>query len=388
MKSGLPGRAQWEEVGLKRRFALVLLVLLLSQNASAASYPLTIPFGRSWPLSIVVDSTRGLAYFDATSGDYPPTGFLFGIVNTTSHEVSKVLPLDVVAGPMALDRATGDVYVAGNESIEIFDGGTQTMGRVIEVGRGIVYMTHDGSVSPDIFFTSGNRVFALNPETGAIVNSAAVRNGAGGLALDPETGHLYVAEYPTGEIFVFQASDLSPVGIINLPFCCANRMAVNVRTHTLFATTATNLVDLIDVRAESFVRSVQAAPSNQNSTGDLAVDGTTGRVFVALSPGGSIVELDGATGAVLGSLEAEGQVAGVAVDGVSHELYATNYHQITVFDLGRSSVVLLLLAAVLAVLAVASLAVYFFIRRRDAGEGSRRRLGRETGGEPGQAAVM
>ncbi len=362
-------RGPWmKDVSLKHIAALLLLTLLLSQQATAASYPLTIQFGRSWPISIVVDSARGLAYFDATSGDYPPTGFLFGIINTTNHEVSRVLPLDVVAGPMALDQATGDVYVAGNESIEIFNGGTQSMERVIEVGRGIVDMAHDGSVSPDLFFTSGNQVFTLDPETGAVVASATVGSGAGGLALDPDTGRLYVAEYPTGEIFVFQASSLAPAGIIKLPSCCANRMAVNARTHILFATTFTNLVDLVDVEAGSFLRSVQAASSGQNSTGSLAVDNATGRVFVASYPGGSIIELDGTTGAIVGSAEASSQVAGMAVDAETHELYATNYHQITVFDVGRGSTVLLLLAAVLAAVAVTAVAVFFIVRRKEEGE--------------------
>lgn len=353
------------EVGPRHVAALFLLALLVSQQTSATSHPVTIPFGRSWPLSIVVDSARGFAYFDATSGEYPPTGFLFGVINTTSHEVLKVLPLDVVAGPMALDQASGDVYIAGNESIEVFNGGTQSMERAIAVGRGIVSMAHDGSVSPDIFFTSGNKVFALNPQTGAIAGSAIVGNGAGGLALDPTTGRLFVAEYPTGWIFVFRASNLSPAGVIRLPSCCANRMALNTKTHTLFATTRTNLVDVVDVQNDMFVRSIQVAPSSQNSTDNVAVDNATGRVFVTSSPGGSIVELDGSTGAVVGSLIATNQVAGLAVDTRTHELYATNYHQITVFDVARGRIVFFLLAIAVVAVAISVVAVFLFVKWRD-----------------------
>lgn len=344
---------------------LLIIALLVIQPANATSYPLTIPFGRSWPISVVVDSARGFAYLDATSGDYPPTGFSFGVINVTSHELVKTLALNEVPGPMALDQASGDVYVAGTSSIAILDGSNQTFTRQIEVGRPILSMAHDGTVSRDVFFTSGDSVFALDPLTGRIVGNATVEGGAGGVALDSNNGRLYVGQYPVGAIAVFQASTLAPIGAISLPSCCASQFALDTHTQILIATSGSSSVFMVDASTDRFVKSVQVAPSGQNSTNAIAFDNNTGRVYVATSPGGSIVELDGTSGAVVGTLRTVSQVAGLAIDAKTHELYATDYHQVTVFDASRSRVFLLLLVVGGAVVVVGVGLVYVIIKRRD-----------------------
>ena len=334
---------------------LLLLVLLMAQPASAATYPLTIPYGRSWPLSVVVDSERGFAYVDGSSGIYPPTGFSFGVVNVTSHELVKVLPLDEIPGVMALDQVTGDVFIAGNYSIQVFNAGNQSMGRIIAVGHPILSVAYDGSVSQDIFVTAGNQVYAVNPQSGRIMGNATIGNGANGMAIDPVSGKLFVAEYPDSEIFVFVAKDLTPIGIVKLPACCVEQLAFDQKTNLIFATTSTPFVDVVNAQTDTLVSRLQVGGSSQNSTNLVTVENQTGRVFVSSSPGGSIVELDSSGNAVVGDFKVSSQVAGIAVDSKTHELYATNYHQVTVFDLTRLGIRLLLIviAAVLIVVAVA-----------------------------------
>jgi DNA-binding beta-propeller fold protein YncE len=349
----------------RRLLTLLILLLLMAQPAESASYPIAITYGRSWPLSIVVDSKRGLAYVDATSGENPPTGFSFGIINVTSHEVAKVLPLDEIPGSMALDEANGDVFVAGNYSIEVYDGANQSFAGIIEAGHPILYMTFDGSVSQNIFFTSGDEVYALNPQTRDIVGNATVNNGPEGLALDPKNGRLYVSEYMSGEIAVFQASSLDPVGTITLPACCAALMALNTDTQVLYAATGSNYVDMISARTDTFTRSVRVAPSAQNSTNEIAVDSEIGSVYVTSSPGGSILELDGSSGAVLGTFEVQSQVAGLALDTETHELFTTNYHEITVYSATRTGFFPFVLVTGGVVVAVAIVAVFLVIKWRN-----------------------
>ena len=336
--------------------SLLLFGLLLAQPAAALSYPITIQFGRSWPLSVVVDSNRGLAYADGTSGENPPTGFTFGVINLTSHELVKVLPLDEIPGPVALDPSNGDVYVAGNYSIAIFDQATQNFSGLIEVGHPILYMIYDGNVSGNIFVTAGDGVYAFNPQTGAMTANATVSGGLDGMVVDPSNGMLYVSEYTTGEIAVFNPSNLEPAGVIELPTCCASMLALNSNTQMLYASTGTGYVDVINVGTNSFEKTFQVAPSSQNSTNAIVADDETGRVYVASSPGGSVLEIDGSTGTVLQTLKVPGDsaVAGLALDTKTGELYATNYHQLTVFDAGRGRgyLLLLVLAALLIVASV------------------------------------
>ena len=297
-----------------KALSLLLVALFLVQASSAATYPLTITPGRSWPMAVVVDSSRGLVYFDATSGEYPPTGYSFGIINATTHEVVKVLPLNVSAGPMVLDQRSGDVYVAGSTSIAVLDGGNHTFVRDIELGRPILSIAHDSSVSGDIFVTSGNTLFALDPETGAVVGNATFADNVDGVALDPSNGKVFVGQYPAGVIDVLDASNLASLGTIGLPGCCALQFALDPRTQTLYAATGTNYVYMINAATNAFERSVEVAQSGQNSTNAIAADNMTGRAFVASSPGGSVVEIDGAGGRVSRVLKAPNQAAGLAVE--------------------------------------------------------------------------
>lgn len=348
----------------KAALSAFLLALLIAQTASAAAYPVTITFGRSWPYSIVVDSVRGLAYVDAGSGDYPPTGFLFGVINVTSHSVVATLPLNEVPGKMVLDETTGNVYVAGNYSFEVFRG-TAVVGTIKTGGHQILGVAHDGSVSRDIFFTSGDNVFALDPGTAKLAGNATVANGPYGLALDPTNGLLYVSEYLSGEIAVLRSSDLVEVATIRLDSCCASQLAIDQRTQTLYASTGTNVVDIVNAAAEKFERSIQVAPSAQNSTNSIVVDNATGRVYVASSPGGTILEVDGSSGSVLRHFLVQSQVAGLALDTKTRELYATNYHQITVFDTARAREFILLIGIAGAAAVAVALIAYIYLGRRE-----------------------
>ena len=347
-----------------KAFSVLLVILFLGQPASASTYPLTITPGRSWPMYIVADSARGLVYFDTISGESPPTGFSFGIINVSTHEVTKVLPLDVYSGSLALDQKTGDVFVAGNTTIAVFDAANQTFARQIDVGKPILSMAYDSSVSDDLFITSGYQVFAINPQTGEVVRSVTFANNVDGIALDLTNGRLYVGQYPQGGISVLEAASLVRVGTIGLPGCCALQFALDERSQMLYAATGTKDVYIVNAGTDTFVKSSQVASSDQNSTNAIALDNMTGRVYVTSSPGGSILELDGA-GSVVQHYQVQSQVAGLAVDTKTQELYATNYHQITVFDAARSRTFLVAIFIGVAVVAVGVILVYLFIRRRE-----------------------
>jgi len=347
-----------------KALSLFLVVLFLAQPASASTYPLTITPGRSWPMAIVADSARGLVYFDATSGVYPPTGFSFGIINVSTHQVIKVLPLDVNSGAMALDQENGNVFVAGNTTIAVYDEANQTFARQIDVGKPILSMDYDSSVSTDLYITSGYHVFAIDPQTGEVVRNATFANSVDGIVLDSSNGRLYVGQYPQGGISVLEASSLAPVGSIELPGCCALQFALDDRSQMLYAVTGTNNVYAVNTETDSFVKSFQVTSSDQNSTNAIAVDNMTGRLYVASSPGGSILEMD-TTGDVVQHFQVQSQVAALAIDTETQELYASNYHSITVYDASRSRTFLVAIFIGVAAVAIGAIFVYLFIRRRE-----------------------
>ena len=362
---------------LRKKFVLLLLLaLLIAQPAEATTYPITFAFGRSWPLYLTVDSARGLAYADGTSGINPMTGFSFGVINVTTHQLAKVLPLDEIPGPVALDGLDGDVFVAGNYTIEVYDAATQNFSGFLRVGLPIQNVAFDGNASNDIFVTAGDGVYAMDPQTDAIVANATVRGGPDGMALDPANGRLFVAEYLSPVVAVFQASNLHLVGTVSFTNCCATSpqsLALDPITQTLYASTGTGYVEMINAENDSLIRSVLVAPSAGNSTNAIAVDVVNDRVYVASSPGGSVLELDGSTGAVIRTLEvpSDSQVVGLAVDTSTQEVYAPNYHEITVFDAARTGIIvgLVVFGGVgVALVAAVAVALYLFLRKKEARE--------------------
>jgi len=349
--------------------AVVVIAMLSNEPTAALSAPLTIPYGRSWPLSIVVDSSRGLAYVDGASGIYPLTGFSFGVINTTSHTLVRVLPLNSTPGVIALDSQNGDVYVAGPDSIEVYEWRTQVFSRSIQVGHPIFSIVYDVS-SGSLLFTSGDSVFSIDATTGQLQASSAVGGDAEGMVVDSANGEVYVTSYLSGTISVLKEGTLAMVKTIGLPPpAYPNQLALNPNTQLIYATTGTNFIDVIDARTDTFVASIQVAPSSQNSTTAVAVDSVSGRVLAASSPGGSITEVDGLGGAPLGNFKLSSAVYALAVDQKTGKLYATNYHQISVFDVrrGQSSFLPFELAATLGVASVA-VVMLLFARHRLRGE--------------------
>jgi len=349
-----------------RALSLFLVVLFLAQTAGASTYPLTITPGRSWPMAIVTDSARGLVYFDATSGEYPPTGYSFGVINASTHEVMKILPLDIDAGPMVLDQETGYVYVAGqtNMTIVVYDPASQAFVRQINIGKPVRSMAYDRSVSQDLFFTSGHQVFALDPQSGELVGNVTLANYVDGIVLDSSNGRLYVGQYPGDVISVLEAASLAPLATIGVPGCCALQFALDDSTQMLYAVTGTSYVYVVDTETDSFVKSFQVTSSDQNSTNEIAVDNMTGRVYVASSPGGSIIEMDSA-GDIEQHYQVQSQVAALAIDTKTQELYATNYHSITVYDAAGDRTFPVAIFIGVAAVVIGATLVYLFVRHKE-----------------------
>jgi DNA-binding beta-propeller fold protein YncE len=176
---------------------------------------------------------------------------------------------------------------------------------------------------------------------------------------------------------VLNASNLAIIGTIGLPGCCALQFALDEKAQFLYAATGTNYVYVVNAAMDTLAKSVEVTQSGQNSTNVIVADTVTGRIFVSSSPGGSVLQIDGPDGHVSRLLNVSSQVAGLALDTKTQELYVANYHQLTVFDARGPGAILLVALAVVAVVVVGAVGVYFIVRRRDG------RKRREIQGAPG-----
>lgn len=309
---------------------LALAILVAAPIPQSSTSAVNIAYGRSWPRSIIVDPARQLIYVDGMSGIYPPDGFSFGFVSIANQSLGKVVGLPGVAGELALDASSGTVYAAGTNSVSVFVVQNMTLQRTIALKIPIFSIAFDGS-SGDLLLTSGNSVFQMDPASGRLLRNATVGESAEGMAVDPASGVVFVANYLSSSVSVLRSSDLSIVKTIELPPpSYPSQLALDPNRGALYVTTDEQSVVVVNSTDYAVEKSIQVSPSGANGTYALAVDPVRDRLFVATEPGTSILELNATTGALFATFSVESAAFEMGVDQTTGKLYVTNYHQITV----------------------------------------------------------
>lgn len=310
--------------------AFIVALLSFAAVPSTQSSTINIPYGRSWPRSIVVDPARQSIYVDGLSGIYPPTGFSFGVINSSSQVVTNVLALNGTAGELSLDEKTGTVYAAGNDSVAVFDSVSKAFVRTIDLKMPVFSIAFDGSTG-HLLVASGDSVVQLDPATGSVMRTAVVGHSAEGMAIDPSRGEVFVANYLSSSVSVLRSADLSTVTTISLLSpSYPSQLALDQRRGILYATTNGRFVVRVSTANDSLLGSLAVSRSDTNGTYALAIDPARNRLFVAAEPGRSVAQLDASTGALVGTFALDSAAFEMAVDEQSGKLYVTNYHQVTV----------------------------------------------------------
>lgn len=352
-----------KKVGAVTAIALLFALPMLQAGAGVVN----IAYGRSWPLSIAIDSGRQLVYVDGESGIYPPDGFSFGVIYLGNESLGKVVGLPETAGELALDANSGTVYAAGQNTVVVIDTSNMTVERTITLKIPIFSMVFDDSTG-NLLLTSGDQVFQMDPATGRLLRNATVGQSAEGMAVDAASGVVFVANYLSSSISVLRTSDLSLVKTIQIPSpAYPSKLSLDTKRDILYATTDEQSVVKVSSTSYDVIGSIRVSQSSQNGTYALALDQAKDRLFVATEPGTTISELNATTGALLSTFTVYSAAYEMAVDQTTGILYVTNYHQVTaitppeVFLSATSTPQPSLL--VLLVLVPIALVAYFYVRR-------------------------
>ena len=152
-----------------------------------------------------------------------------------------------------------------------------------------------------------------------------VGNGSHGVAVDPGTHTVYVANGFDDTVSVIDGSRNTvtatvPVG--DYP----HGVAVDPGTHTVYvANTDADTVSVIDGSRNTVTATVPVGDYPRR----VAVDPGTHTVYVANGNGGTVSVIDGSTHAVTATVDVDGNPNGVAVDPVTHIVYVTKLYEDT-----------------------------------------------------------
>ena len=351
--------------------ALVCLLIVEGAAAQSIGYQ-DVPIGRSWPRSIGINPITNQVYLTTTSGIYPPTGFTLTVVNASSRTISRVIPFQGIPGELAVDPSANRVYVVNGSSVVIFDGASGDVKGNIRFKEPLSAVAIDPGTCR-LYATSADTLFeiSLNAQVNE-TKSFEVGSYAVGLAVNPTTNMVYVANYVSNTVSVLNATKERLVGTIDLGAQSINpsELAVNPATNKVYVTTGRNSVVVIDGLTDSVMRSLRVGTSpSMNATYALAVDPTKNRIYVASTPSPLLTIIDGRTDTVASTLRINYSPYELAVDPASSILYVTDYHLLTVVEVGPSGLSQNLAPELVAAIALGILLASIFVWRR-----SRRRL--------------
>lgn len=324
------------------------------------------------PLSVAVDSATGLAYVpnddaqtisvinDATGqavGTIPVMATGYGpivinpktdtiyvgtgygadgtagiaVVDGTTNSVRSTITLDAtVESEMAVDTATNELFVSGpSGTVNVLSGTTDRVIRTFVVG-GFTSAVAVDSATDTVFIANGqSSLVAYDGASGVALFTVQLGaeqvNGLQSLAVDEATDTLWVADDVDGQVLKFNGATGARIG--DLPISGAYEIVVDPSTDALAVfSSADKTVSMIDASTLSVTWSDDLSLNFiQRASPTLAVDSSTGTVFVNSLRGGSLNAINEATGQRLATYYGGDFSFGSAVDPNNGDIYVANY---------------------------------------------------------------
>lgn len=169
-----------------------------------------------------------------------------------------------------------------------------------------------------------------------VAATISVEGGAFGLAVDPGTHTIYVAN-AANTVSVIDGATRSVTATVTVGRTPVD-LGVDSSTHTLYVAGSDNTVSVID----EATRTVTATVALGKSPVDLAVDSSTHTAYVTTGRAcgnagfcygdGTVSVIDGATRTVVGTVALEGDTTDVAVDPGTHAVYVSTFGGVSVID--------------------------------------------------------
>lgn len=256
------------------------------------------------------------------------------VLNAEAHFLGSV---KVGAGPeaIAINPDTNRVYVAnqGSGTVSVIDGATDQTIATVPVGA-LPYTISVNQATNKVYVS---RTFSdLTVIIDGKTNSAnSVKAGAGdavaAVSLDSNT---YLISYEAPQVTVFDGNTdhISKIEVSNHLWA----MAPNPATKKIYAVSVGN--------AEATVINERLRTTKTLTTGQIpcaiAVDSSSGRVFVANYGSGTVTVIDGVSDSVVGTVNAGAHPQAIAVDSSNHKVYvaSTQEDTTTVLDGMNNSV--------------------------------------------------
>jgi YVTN family beta-propeller protein len=269
----------------------------------------------------------------------PRTNVVFGVDDAKNRLIAinetdgSVIGNVSVGGPgrIAVNPLTNMIYVVTNSvvtnSVVVVNGTSFTVAANISLGESPVEVAVNTATNLVYVTSPGPNVWVINGSTNMVITSIPLTSGvqsSGGLAVDPVTNTVYVADCASGNVSVISGSDNQVVSRIKVGNC-PNGVSVNPYTGRVYVADYNlndSSVSVIDASTNAVVGAIHAGGSPYG----IAVDTATDLVYLTYLSPASVVVVDGATNAVKAKVQLGGTPFEVAVNPVTDLIYVSNYN--------------------------------------------------------------
>jgi YVTN family beta-propeller protein len=243
---------------------------------------------------------------------YPPPGPL------PSPECCPTVEATVGVGDMprgiAVITATNRIYVAnhGSNSVSVIDGGTNSVIDTIDLsgyGSGPNGIAYHPSGLLYVSLEDSNKVAIINASTGAVTGTVNVGTNPAGVAVNPVTGKVYVANFGSTSTALDTVSVISGTTVIKTINVedAPSQIAVNPVTNRIFVTNKGHgdnygygsSVSVIDGSTDTVTKTVRLVtepptpPTPGQGPHGIAVNPNTNKIYVAIIDSHQLVVIDG-----------------------------------------------------------------------------------------------
>lgn len=333
--------------GIRRQSTLLLLVVIVlfgvgfssvvwsnrSLPPSAALHTVTVGIN---PIQVVADGARGHVFVLNSGYGRGRDMSTLTMLDAQNGNVLHTTALSQYSLNMIIDHATGRLFVSNDMAgtVSIIDARTGTIKGTVLVGPSPIMSVDERTGRVFVVVPATNKVGMLDARSGRVIRVVRVPIGPEDAVVDAGTGRVFIfCDTITGRtqqhpsVAVLDAR--SGVVLRVIPGL-AGQGLVNNRTGALYLA-RTGIISVLNGRTAMIHHTIAFA----HPYGPIAVDETSGRLFVVEAYSHVVIMVDGQTGRVLAratSAPANGVEDTIAMDSRNGHVLLTGNGETVVFD--------------------------------------------------------
>jgi YVTN family beta-propeller protein len=219
------------------------------------------------------------------------------VIDTATNTVTATIAVGNQPNAVAVNATTGRFYVTNQAdgTVSVIDAATNTIVATISTGSepfgvavnattGFVYVTHTGTPSDPAGSPSGT-VSVIDAATNTVTGTVTVGESAAGIAVNPATGDIYIADYVGSNVLVLEPiAGVAPIAVgVDGPAVC---LAFNPVSGYIYAPSGYS-VSVVDAGARHFNNAVTVGGVAYG----VAVNPATGYLYVTDPANGTVLVL-------------------------------------------------------------------------------------------------